>query len=137
MHACMYVCPCFLYLDLFVLSFLIFLFCFGAFIILFVTKIKVTAGHNAGGPRIAYPRLFIDWLNAKYPCKESDSGKKGVHKHISSGATSAQEAVNWRGYEEGGSSSTIIDLAIIEYNVNGLGWYAVGLYKSITPKRCR
>lgn len=39
---------------------------------------SVTAGHNGGGPKKAYPRKFMDWLNARYPCLAKD-GTVGNH----------------------------------------------------------
>ena len=56
---------------------------------------SVTSGHNAGGPKNAYPRHFMDWLNFRYPCQDAE-GNPGVHeKVIQVPGNSQTNFVNW------------------------------------------
>jgi len=77
---------------------------------------SVTKGHKAGGYMNAYPKFFIDWLNARYPCS-SVNGTIGNHtaKFTSSTAHSSQEiVVNWpvvNGIES-------FDMVFLEFNIN-------------------
>ena len=77
---------------------------------------SVTKGHKAGGYINSYPRFFIDWLNARYPCLEMN-GRIGKHqaKFTSSTAHSSQEIVlNWPLVD--GIQS--FDLVFLEFNIN-------------------
>lgn len=76
---------------------------------------SVTAGHNVGGPHNSYPRHFIDWLNAKYPCVNA-TGQPGLHEHYSVSALSSQHAIS--SWQQMQSLEVPLDLVIIEYNVN-------------------
>eukprot|EP00804_Cyclotella_cryptica_P014946 CCRYP_000568-RA/>CCRYP_000568-RA protein AED:0.06 eAED:0.03 QI:0/0/0/1/1/1/2/0/536 len=75
---------------------------------------SVTDGHNAGGPKNAYPKHFIDWLNEKYPCV-ADDGSPGHHELKKTHAQNSQSNfILWSTVE----GFQRIDLAIIESNIN-------------------
>ena len=64
----------------------------------------------------SYPRFFLDWLNARYPCT-LENGTIGKHqsKLTSSAAHSSQEiVVNWPVVD--GIES--FDLVFLEFNIN-------------------
>jgi len=74
----------------------------------------VTAGHNGGGNKNSYPRRFMDWLNERYPCVESD-GKAGMHKtKRTQAASSMTHFIIW----ESVLSIEEVDLVMVEFNVN-------------------
>lgn len=75
---------------------------------------SVTQGHNAGGPKNAYPRHFMDWLNEKYPCMDDD-GNPGSHNlKFTHANDSLSNFILWSLVD----GLQRIDLVIIEFNVN-------------------
>ena len=90
---------------------------------------SVTAGHNGGGPDNAYPRRFIDWLNARYPCKANSSSSSsssssknnnnetaavGKHKYRK---THASDSVTHFMFWQTVTSVEEFDLVLIEFNI--------------------
>lgn len=81
---------------------------------------SVTNGHQAGGPGFAYPRLLMDWLNARYPCVVSattkSNGTKPTHVlHRTKGSNSQSQFIDWPTVTGDIES---FDLVIVEFNVN-------------------
>lgn len=75
---------------------------------------SVTDGHNAGGDKNAYPKFFVEWLNAKYPCVKKD-GSPGMHEMKKTHAQNSQtHFIHWSMVSE----IQEIDLVFIEFNVN-------------------
>ncbi|KAL3801219.1 hypothetical protein HJC23_012619 [Cyclotella cryptica] len=75
---------------------------------------SVTSGHNAKGPKNAFPRHFIDWLNYRYPCRQKD-GTAGMHEMKRTHAQNSQtHFIHWSMVSE----IDRIDLVFIEFNVN-------------------
>lgn len=77
---------------------------------------SVTKGHKAGGWQNAYPRFFVDWLNARYPCL-TPNGTLGRHqsKLTAASATNSQEiVVNWPAVD----GIRYFDLVFLEFNIN-------------------
>mmetsp|Transcript_2656 Transcript_2656/g.5888 ORF Transcript_2656/g.5888 Transcript_2656/m.5888 type:complete len:567 (-) Transcript_2656:95-1795(-) len=75
---------------------------------------SVTAGHNGGGPSNAYPKLFVDYLNARFPCTGADGGSgEHVYKTTNAG-NSMSHATSFSSV----SNLDRIDLILVEFNVN-------------------
>lgn len=75
---------------------------------------SVTAGHNGGGEPNAYPRRFIDWLNAKHPCISTNSSIKSEHIYQKSNAAdSLSHFPIWSSVTD----MDKIDLVIVEFNI--------------------
>lgn len=73
----------------------------------------MTAGHNAGGANNAYPKLFMDWLNARYPCL-SANGMPGRHQHTK---THASDSITHFTFWSMVTSIKEFDLVLIEFNI--------------------
>ena len=68
----------------------------------------MTHGRAARNEKDAYPAVFVDWLNAKYPCS-------GKHTHsLTRARDSAGHFTEWSEIAELDS----FDLAILEFNIN-------------------
>eukprot|EP00581_Thalassiosira_minuscula_P011702 CAMPEP_0183718108 /NCGR_PEP_ID=MMETSP0737-20130205/11454_1 /TAXON_ID=385413 /ORGANISM="Thalassiosira miniscula, Strain CCMP1093" /LENGTH=541 /DNA_ID=CAMNT_0025947601 /DNA_START=302 /DNA_END=1923 /DNA_ORIENTATION=+ len=75
---------------------------------------SVTAGHNAGGVKAAYPEPFIEWLNTKFPCSEKN-GTHGRHEYETMPAHGSLALfVKWPAV----ALIKELDLVVIEENVN-------------------
>lgn len=72
---------------------------------------SVTAGHNAGGANTAYPKIFLLWLNARWPCKAV--GGHTVHVSAHGGYGIHNTFQNWLFNLPG-----VVDLMLVEGNVN-------------------
>ena len=72
---------------------------------------SVSGGHNVrGGPKNAYPQVFIEWLNERYPCEGGSHTFKKTH------ATNSPTHFSAWGMVE---SIPAFDLVLLEFNVNG------------------
>lgn len=86
---------------------------------------SVTAGHNGGGPDNAYPRRFIDWLNARYPCKANSSSSSSKNNNNETAAvgkhkyrkTHAVDSVTHFMFWQTVTSVEEFDLVLIEFNI--------------------
>jgi hypothetical protein len=93
---------------------------------------SVTRGHGAGGPEGSYPKFFVEWLNARYPCVvegEDDVGdvavvvddgdgdrRRGTHVAKRTTAQNSQTCFAlWNSIRDASDS---IDLVLMEFNVN-------------------
>ena len=75
---------------------------------------SVTGGHNAGGPKNAYPNFFMEWLNERYPCK-AENGALGKHESKRTHAQNSQtHFINFSTI----SAIEKFDLVFLEFNVN-------------------
>lgn len=75
---------------------------------------SVTGGHNAKGPKNAFPRHFMDWLNQRYPCLNVD-GSPGQHEMKKTHAQNSQtHMIHWSMVSE----IDRIDLVFVEFCVN-------------------
>ncbi|KAL7538848.1 hypothetical protein ACHAXR_011284 [Thalassiosira sp. AJA248-18] len=74
---------------------------------------SVTAGHNGGGPINAYPRKFMDWLNARYPCL-AKNGTVGNHVYKK---TQAADSMSHFIFWETVTFIDEFDLVLIEFNI--------------------
>jgi len=77
---------------------------------------SVTDGHNAGGAKNAYPKLFMDWLNEAFSCV-SVNGTMGKHEYIPSlpGIKNSQTAFLYFDWID---RIEKLDLVFTEFNVN-------------------
>ena len=72
---------------------------------------SVSGGHNVrGGPNNAYPQIFTEWLNERYPCEGGSHTYKKTHASNSPTHFSAWSMIE---------SIPAFDLVILEFNVNG------------------
>ena len=71
---------------------------------------SVTRGHNGGGPENAYPKKFMEWLNAKHPCEG------GTHTRVdgSYGGVDLQHLFGSFAID----NQPEFDLMMVEFNVN-------------------
>mmetsp|Transcript_27423 Transcript_27423/g.58243 ORF Transcript_27423/g.58243 Transcript_27423/m.58243 type:complete len:601 (+) Transcript_27423:184-1986(+) len=77
---------------------------------------SVSAGHHVRRPEEnSYPQIFVDWLNARYPCR-ARSGAAGTHerKKIRGASNSQTHMASWSAVDE----MRAFDLVILEFNVN-------------------
>mmetsp|Transcript_29929 Transcript_29929/g.60419 ORF Transcript_29929/g.60419 Transcript_29929/m.60419 type:complete len:581 (-) Transcript_29929:2225-3967(-) len=76
---------------------------------------SVTAGHNTkGGLKDSFPRFFMDWLNERYPCENSD---RSLGKHLTKRTQQNSAQTNFISWDVISVMETL-DLVIIEFNVN-------------------
>lgn len=80
---------------------------------------SVTRGHGAGGAEGAYPKLFIEWLNHRYPCKNDNiSGGDDVGTHVAKQTTAQNSQTCFTTWSAIRDASDSIDLIVMEFNVN-------------------
>lgn len=71
---------------------------------------SVSGGHNVkGGPKNAYPQIFSEWLNERYPCEGGSHTYKKTHASNSPTHFSAWSMIE---------SIPVFDLVLLEFNVN-------------------
>ena len=87
---------------------------------------SVTRGHGAGGHRGAYPKLFVDWLNACYPCTEAaatvdaknESMAAASNRHVAKLTNAQNSQTHFTIWSHVADMSGGIDLVLMEFNVN-------------------
>ena len=78
-------------------------------------------GHGAGGHSKAYPKLFIDWLNERYPCIENtttNSTTTKLGKHVGKLTNAQNSQTHFTAWGSVVDSGNDIDLVMMEFNVN-------------------